>query len=233
MSRFEDVLESKRSSAVRAVLRLCDAYLAPSSQMTLESFLQAAVSVIGGAREQAKVLALALLAEYIEEETKQPYVFPQPVLAASLAVVGVEGSTSPLAMLGLYKALSAILRDFDSETGSEYLEGSQSLGDSLTEPSSTAQDTLRMKLERLVTNDFYFTAQETTHQAIQGISEGEQGAKRSEPVIIGWTREMEATACQLCRWWDRNGRVWPVTKRMPTHKGCACSQKPVIKATKD
>lgn len=135
-------------------------------------------------------------------------------------MVGVEGPSSPLALLGLYKALSAILRAYESESSSDELQSSAKDSERPTEPSSSPpEDTLRMKLERLVTNDYYFTAQETTHQAMQA----------QDNLIIGWTRDMEATACQLCRWWDRDGRVWPVTHRMPTHKGCACSQKPVIK----
>lgn len=50
-----------------------------------------------------------------------------------------------------------------------------------------------------------------------------EGAKRS-PRVTGWTRGLKADACQLCRWWSRDGRVWDADHPMPTHKGCTCSQ---------
>jgi hypothetical protein len=49
---------------------------------------------------------------------------------------------------------------------------------------------------------------------------------RSERVT-GWTRGLEAQACQLCRWWARDGQVWPSDHPMPTHKGCHCTPVPV------
>lgn len=42
--------------------------------------------------------------------------------------------------------------------------------------------------------------------------------------VTGWTRGLRADACQLCRWWSREGRVWAADHTMPTHKGCTCSQ---------
>ena len=241
MSRFEDVLASTRRDAVGAVLRLCEAYVDPDSQMSSESFLEAAVGLIGGAREQAKVIALALLAEYIEEETQEPYVFPSSLLVLSLAQVDDEGSTSVFSLAALYAALRTILKSLQKPSpqrseGLSEAEGTQvprGLSKALegaspeaSEPVPTVPveskgvDTLNMKMERLVNNDVLFTAQKVTEIAV-----------KEEPLIIGWTRDMEADACQLCRWWDREGRVWPVSHPMPTHKGCACSQKPVI-ATK-
>ncbi|MGV9673563.1 hypothetical protein ACWDPV_23760 [Gordonia sp. NPDC003504] len=44
----------------------------------------------------------------------------------------------------------------------------------------------------------------------------------------GWTRQLSANACQLCRWWWREGRVWPAEHPFQHHKGCACIPKPVI-----
>jgi hypothetical protein len=32
----------------------------------------------------------------------------------------------------------------------------------------------------------------------------------------------------MCRWWHRDGRVWPTSHTMPTHKGCECTQRPVV-----
>lgn len=44
----------------------------------------------------------------------------------------------------------------------------------------------------------------------------------------GWTRQLSANACQLCRWWWREGRVWPAEHKFQHHKGCTCTPKPVI-----
>lgn len=45
-------------------------------------------------------------------------------------------------------------------------------------------------------------------------------------LVEGWTRGLEPDACQLCRWWWREGQVWPKEHRMPTHKGCTCTPIP-------
>ncbi|WP_168706592.1 hypothetical protein [Gordonia paraffinivorans] len=44
----------------------------------------------------------------------------------------------------------------------------------------------------------------------------------------GWVRQMSPGACQLCRWWWRQGRVWPADHPFQHHKGCTCTPKPVI-----
>ncbi|MGV9827009.1 hypothetical protein [Gordonia sp. NPDC003429] len=44
----------------------------------------------------------------------------------------------------------------------------------------------------------------------------------------GWTRQLSANACQLCRWWWREGRIWPAEHPFQHHKGCTCTPKPVI-----
>lgn len=44
----------------------------------------------------------------------------------------------------------------------------------------------------------------------------------------GWVRQMSPGACQLCRWWWRQGRVWPAEHPFQHHKGCTCTPKPVI-----
>lgn len=49
-----------------------------------------------------------------------------------------------------------------------------------------------------------------------------------EPLVKGWVRGLEADACQLCRWWWREGRVWPADHPMPTHKGCVCTPIPTL-----
>ena len=86
----------------------------------------------------------------------------------------------------------------------------------------------------------------TTLLAIEGLTR-ERVARlaRSEPLeaaqrayseamaqskhVNGWRRKLSANACQLCRWWWREGQVWPADHPMPTHKGCTCSPQPVTK----
>lgn len=47
--------------------------------------------------------------------------------------------------------------------------------------------------------------------------------------VKGWVRSVSGSGCHLCRWWARDGRVWPADYSMPTHKGCSCSQTPVLR----
>lgn len=53
---------------------------------------------------------------------------------------------------------------------------------------------------------------------------------RADPEVEGWKRGLDDSACQLCRWWWREGRIWPKDHPMPTHKGCKCQQVPTMAA---
>lgn len=44
----------------------------------------------------------------------------------------------------------------------------------------------------------------------------------------GWSRGVEADACELCNYWDENGRVYAIDHEMPTHPGCVCYQQPTF-----
>lgn len=48
---------------------------------------------------------------------------------------------------------------------------------------------------------------------------------RGSRTVEGWVRELDSDPCELCRWWHRDGRVWPAGHSMPTHQGCACAQR--------
>lgn len=48
------------------------------------------------------------------------------------------------------------------------------------------------------------------------------------PFVKGWIRGIDEDPCQLCTWWYRDGRVWPASHEMPTHKGCTCNPIPVL-----
>lgn len=52
---------------------------------------------------------------------------------------------------------------------------------------------------------------------------------RKSPVVIGWTRQVSANACDLCQ--DLAGDVLPDTVPMYHHPGCSCTPVPVTKET--
>lgn len=64
---------------------------------------------------------------------------------------------------------------------------------------------------------------ETLNTAARTYSDAIRGSTLTE----GWTRHMDADPCQLCRWWWRDGRVWPKQHPFQTHTGCACVPRPV------
>lgn len=75
-----------------------------------------------------------------------------------------------------------------------------------------------MQLRRLAIAEAAETAAFTYGDALQG-----------DERVVGWRRVLNPGACQLCRWWSRNGRVWPAAHPIPRHKGCTCSQQPVVR----
>lgn len=62
----------------------------------------------------------------------------------------------------------------------------------------------------------------------QAGQEARGAAVRSSPLISGWSRGLDSKSCQLCRWWWREGRVWPKSHHMPRHPGCTCVQVPEL-----
>lgn len=81
------------------------------------------------------------------------------------------------------------------------------------------QDTL-MQLQRLADN-------EPKQAAADGSADVIRGSQR----VRGWTRDLDSDACELCKWWSRDGRVWQPDHVMPRHTGCTCSPKPVVMKT--
>lgn len=65
----------------------------------------------------------------------------------------------------------------------------------------------------------------TYRAAADAYSDGVKKSPRTE----GWIRDLEPDACQMCTWWWREGRVWPKDHPMPTHPGCTCAPKPVLR----
>lgn len=78
-------------------------------------------------------------------------------------------------------------------------------------------DNTQMRIERLARAEPLEAAQNATIDAIQ-----------HQPLVEGWTRQMDADPCQLCRWWWREGRIWPKEHPFQSHKGCNCTPKVVL-----
>lgn len=184
MSRFEDLMEPLTADAQRTLLALLAALQDPEHTMSRDEFLEAATRLIAGSRSRARIIALALVQETVEEALGSPFMLSRASVSAA-----VESGADVATLAGV---LAGVLDDEDP------------------------QETTSMRLARLARAEPLFAAQEVTQSAIV-----------AEPAITGWVRDLEGDACQLCRWWWREGRVWAPDHRMPTHKGCSCSQRPV------
>ena len=89
--------------------------------------------------------------------------------------------------------------------------------DTASRQAGDARQTAETRLTRLARS-------EPMDKAQRGYGEAIRQDSRTE----GWKRGLELDACELCTWWDRDGRIWPKDHVMPTHKGCACVPVPVV-----
>lgn len=55
---------------------------------------------------------------------------------------------------------------------------------------------------------------------------------RGQPEVAGWRRGVSASACDLCRWLERGGHVFPAPQPMRRHPGCSCVPIPVTRDRK-
>lgn len=78
----------------------------------------------------------------------------------------------------------------------------------------TDEDIIQMKLSRMARSEAIDAARDTTTATM-----------RRSRLTTGWVRQLDADPCELCVWWGRDGRVWPASHAIPTHKGCACAQR--------
>lgn len=77
------------------------------------------------------------------------------------------------------------------------------------------------RVERLARSEPLQTAQQTVTEAMTGKRVGRGG-------YLGWVRQTNAGACELCQHWARGGRVFPPDHGMARHPNCACVQRLVI-----
>ncbi|WP_044080335.1 hypothetical protein [Mycobacterium canetti] len=85
------------------------------------------------------------------------------------------------------------------------------------EQQSDPVQTAGMRLERLARSEPLETGQKASVAAMA-----------EQPLVEGWTRQMDADPCQLCVWWWRDGRIWPKAHPFQSHKGCNCQPKIVL-----
>jgi hypothetical protein len=69
-----------------------------------------------------------------------------------------------------------------------------------------------------------FASSEPLQAATDAYSKGVSGSY----MVEGWVRQLDGDPCQLCRWWWREGHVWPKSHRMAHHTGCSCTQRVVM-----
>lgn len=50
--------------------------------------------------------------------------------------------------------------------------------------------------------------------------------------VEGWTRQLDANACELCQSWATGDQVFPKDVQMIHHTGCQCTPKPVLRKDK-
>lgn len=158
-------------------------------------------AAINRANAAAVMLADVWLSVQIEELTGEP--------VPTVGVLPVDESER------LVKAATTVL----SDTG--HLSRPLTLGPHDNAESADAPEAdpepAEARLTRLARSEPLETAQRATHEAMQ-----------AQPLVEGWVRHMDADPCQLCRWWWREGRIWPKAHRMPTHKGCNCQPRVVL-----
>ena len=71
------------------------------------------------------------------------------------------------------------------------------------------------------------------NEPIEAATSGAEQAIRADSRVKGWTRGLEADACEMCVWWWRQGRVWQSDHPMPRHTGCVCNPVPAIAVATD
>jgi len=166
-------------------------------------------TLVGRIREDTKRKVMAAWRMYgTGQLTRAQF---QQLAAAILGQAGAKAAAAADVSVSL--ELSALNRRLEATAG--VLPKRRTYMDALvTILDDTDHDTI-MQLERLALNAPLEAAQTAASTAI------------SQSSASGWVRQMDPDPCQLCRWWWREGRVWPPDHAMPTHPGCECVSRPV------
>ena len=157
-------------------------------------------AAINRANAAAVTLADVWLSVQIEELAGQP--------VPTVGVLPVDNSER------LTKAATTVLDDAASYSRQKSVTPDQPAESEILANEPVAPEP---RLERLARAEVFETAQQATLDAMQ-----------KQPLVDGWVRHMDADPCQLCRWWWREGRIWPKAHPMPRHKGCNCTPHVVL-----
>lgn len=204
VDEYQTATENLAASAEREVLAVYADMLSGRIPPNTGTVLIAAA--VNRANATAVSLADVWLAVQIEELAGQP--------VPTVGVLPVDSSERLLkaATTVLQTSQSAMFSDPSSNSRQESVTADQG-----TETENLANTPDMRRLERLARSEVFETAQQATHDAMQ-----------KQPLVEGWVRHMDADPCQLCRWWWRDGRIWPKAHPMPRHKGCNCQPKVVL-----
>ncbi|MDX1873987.1 hypothetical protein SBI67_17840 [Mycolicibacterium sp. 120266] len=134
--------------------------------------------------------------------------------AAATALADASASRQLEALTGRATPAAGVLPTDDSE---RLLKAARTA----LEDRTTSLD----RVTRLARSEPLQTAQQAFTQASSGMRVGRGG-------YIGWIRQTNAGACELCQHWARGGRVFPPDHGMARHPSCACVQRLVISPTK-
>ncbi|MCX2716083.1 hypothetical protein [Mycolicibacterium sp. J2] len=204
VEQFQSATEQLASDTQQSALTLYGQYQVGQLDHADTALLLAAL--INRANASAVSLADVWLAIQIEEQTGQPVptvgVLPKDHSERLVKAVNTVLSNETAPKLPVDDAANVVTDDVADN-------GSPSL---MTEPDQAGN-----RIARLARAEPFEAAQQATHEAIQ-----------KQPLVEGWVRQMDADPCQLCKWWWREGRVWPKAHPMPRHKGCNCQQKVVV-----
>lgn len=70
-------------------------------------------------------------------------------------------------------------------------------------------------------------------EPLSAAQDGSAVALDQHPAVIGWVRQTNAGACELCQWLARGGRIWNTTTAFDRHPGCNCQIQVVTKENDD
>lgn len=200
---YQSATEALATDTERAALAIYNRYL--RGELSDDDAALLIAAAVNRANAAAVSLADAWLTVQVEEQLGEP--------VPTVGVLPVDDSER------LVKAVNTVLSEPASpeptqdETTAESIEPAQGSPTLRT----LRDDQAEARLARLARCEPLEAAQQATHEAMQ-----------KQPLVEGWVRHMDADPCQLCRWWWREGRVWPKAHRMPTHKGCNCQPRIVL-----
>lgn len=79
-----------------------------------------------------------------------------------------------------------------------------------------------MQVSRLARAESLSAAQDATATAME-----------HHDAVIGWVRQLNPEACELCQWWARGGRIWKPDHKFARHPGCNCQMQVVTEENDD